>query len=165
GVVESMMRVERRGTRRVKFSSRRLKGIERAHNRWRCEKISSPRTFTSASSAPSSSMALRVWGSTVRMKSFVRCCRSTSSWPRSQPSLRRLRKLACAAIHVFLSRQGKQDVDARRKAGHDGMWGGLCCLLRRHLVHLARLKVDADAVDLVEVGPGHAHEACAVGIV
>src|SRR5215831_11270948 len=34
----------------------------------------------------------------------------SSSCPRSQPGLRRLRKLACAGIHVFLC-YGKQDVD------------------------------------------------------
>src|SRR5215813_10807163 len=38
-------------------------------------------------------------------------------------------------------------------------------LLRRHLVHLAGLEVDADALDLVEIGAGHAHEPRFVRIV
>src|SRR5260370_8561839 len=38
-------------------------------------------------------------------------------------------------------------------------------LLRRHLLHLARGEIEAHALDLVEVGPGHAHEAGIVGIV
>src|SRR5215467_8858154 len=44
-------------------------------------------------------------------------------------------------------------------------YGGLRRLLRRHLVHLAGLEVDADAVDLVEIGSGYTHEARMVGIV
>src|SRR5215470_17825560 len=44
-------------------------------------------------------------------------------------------------------------------------YGGLRRLLRRHLVHLAGLEVDADAVDLVEIGSGDTHEARMVGIV
>src|SRR3979409_1351112 len=31
-------------------------------------------------------------------------------------------------------------------------------LLRRHLVHLARMQIDPDAADLVQVGASHAHE-------
>src|SRR5256885_16656733 len=38
-------------------------------------------------------------------------------------------------------------------------------LLRRHLLDLARGKVEAHALDLVEVGAGHAHEAGIVGII
>ena len=38
-------------------------------------------------------------------------------------------------------------------------------LLRRHLVHFAGFQVEAHPLDLVEVGPGHADEARAVGIV
>src|SRR3569833_2680838 len=38
-------------------------------------------------------------------------------------------------------------------------------LLRRHLVHLAGLEIDAHALDLVEVGAGDAHEAGIVRIV
>src|SRR5262249_23500568 len=38
-------------------------------------------------------------------------------------------------------------------------------LLRRHLLDLAGSQIEAHAVDLVEVGAGHAHEAGMVGIV
>ena len=38
-------------------------------------------------------------------------------------------------------------------------------LLRRHLVDLASLEINPDAVDLVEIGAGYAHEARVVGIV
>src|SRR3569833_1148741 len=38
-------------------------------------------------------------------------------------------------------------------------------LLRRHLVHLPGLQIDAHALDLVEVGAGDAHKARIVGIV
>src|SRR5215213_11732662 len=38
-------------------------------------------------------------------------------------------------------------------------------LLRRHLVDLTGLQVDADAVDVVEIDAGHAHEARLVRII
>src|SRR5207245_1939289 len=38
-------------------------------------------------------------------------------------------------------------------------------LLRGHLVHLAGLEINADAVDPVEIGAGHPHEARMIGIV
>src|SRR5215831_4278710 len=51
------MRVPRRGTRRANLSSSRLNGTERANSRWPCEKISSSRRSTIASSCPSASIA------------------------------------------------------------------------------------------------------------
>jgi len=41
--------------------------------------------------------------------------------PGTQSSLRRLRKLVCAAGHPRLS-CSNQDVDGRDKPGHDGGW-------------------------------------------
>ena len=60
--------------------------------------------FLSASAQPQ-----RFTSSEVRAAQAVACARASkgdgpalsTSCPRSQPSLRRLRKLACAGIHVF----------------------------------------------------------------
>src|SRR5258708_20419366 len=54
------MRVPRRGTRRANLSSSRLNGTERANRRWPCEKISSSRRSTIASSCPSASIAFKL---------------------------------------------------------------------------------------------------------
>src|SRR5215831_2257053 len=108
------MRVLRRGTKRAKLSSSRLKGTDRANKRWFCEKISSSRKSISASSSPSASIALRAAGST-----------------------------RCIRVGVRSSRR----------------------LLRRHLFDLAGVEIEAHAVDLVEVGTGHTHEAGVIGIV
>src|SRR5258706_10679136 len=47
------------------------------------------------------------------------------------------------------------------------MWKRECLrrLLRRHLVYLAGLQVDPDAIDLVQIGAGDAHEPRLVRIV
>src|SRR5690242_8189757 len=53
-------------------------------------------------------------------------------------------------------------------AGHDDTTSRvnrLCRLLRRHLLHDTGLQIDADAVDLVEIGAGNPHEARHVRIV
>src|SRR5262245_38649514 len=110
------MRVDLRGTSVANRISSRPSGTERAHSRWLCEKVSSSRRSTSASSPPSPSMALRAAAVTER-------------------------KGGCERM-----------TPARRRACR------LRRLLRRHLVYFARLQIDADAVDLVEVGAGDAHE-------
>ena len=79
---------------------------------------------------------------------------------------------ACGGFgHGFLEQRCRQRIWPARacaRAGHDVTTLGclrLRRLLRRHLLHVAGLQVDADAVDHVEVGAGDAHEARLVRII
>src|SRR5215471_3447098 len=61
-------------------------------------------------------------------------------------------RLERAGVHQFRRHSRRPSADSRR-------------LLRRHLLDLARGEIEAHALDLVEVGAGHADEAGVVGII
>src|SRR5262249_38321258 len=173
------MRVPRRGTRRANLSSRRLNGTERANRRWPCEKISSSRRSTIASSCPSASIAFN--------RSARSGCRAVIAFKGRGFGSNRSNGLGLlpppftgegwgggTQARIFfatpsLTLPRKRGRGAHRDRGKcdDRPRSALISrrLLRRHLPDLARGEIEAHALDLVEVGAGHADEAGVVGIV
>src|SRR6266540_6213221 len=72
--------------------------------------------------------------STIRSSPRPKPAISRSSCPRSSPSLRRLRKLACAGIHVLVLLLEKQVVDGRDISAFTRVFDALCPAMTTRMV-------------------------------